>query len=333
MILELSEEYIPKEVLHRKKQILAIKELFINFKKWGMGTNLLVLGVTGSGKTLILKKVIEDEDNSIYVSCVDKTTAYKTLREICGVHLKDVSDVLNKTIEKLKQNPKIMIIDEIDKVKDLNNLMDYLNAIYRKTMIPIIIITMKRDILKGMPEDARKTLFFERVGLPAYNASELKDILISRLEQIEIKPKIKVGTLNYISAIASRHGSARVLMNILLRCFQKNNFDTDFIDKVYKEMMKQEWFGFVEDINETEKEFLKYLLDLCDYSKEVDAKTLQKKIGFSQPRTSQLINTFEKYSAITSRHENLGRAGGRRRFIKFASKEIYEELNKMVGKR
>ncbi|GAI40188.1 unnamed protein product, partial [marine sediment metagenome] len=48
-------------------------------------------------------------------------------------------------------------------------------------------------------------------------------------------------------------------------------------------------------------------------------------------RISQLINTFERYSAIISRHENLGRAGGRRRFIKFASKEIYDELNKMMG--
>jgi len=45
---EFTDFYIPKEILHRNKQIKEIKEIFDNFKKFNHGTNLSILGVTGS---------------------------------------------------------------------------------------------------------------------------------------------------------------------------------------------------------------------------------------------------------------------------------------------
>lgn len=328
MIIELSEEYIPKKVLFRDKQVMQIEEVFKNYKKFGMGTNLLIFGTTGSGKTTIIRKVIEKENQSVYVSCSDKKTAHSTLKAIFDIRVKNQSDVLKKTIEKLKENPMIIILDEIDKVRDLNNLMNDLNVIYRKTMIPIIIITMKRDILEKIPIDAKKTLFFERVALPSYNAYELKEILVDRIKSIKNENiNIPEGSINFISAIASKQGSARVLMNITIRCIQKNNFTQVFIKSVYEEMIKQDWVGFTYEINEIEKDFLRCLVDCCDEKKEVSSETLQKVMGISPARASQLISTFEKYGVISSRHENLGRAGGRKRIIRFVCKEVFEEIS------
>lgn len=333
MIVELSDDYLPEIVLHRDKQIKEIKQVFKNFKKFEMGTNLIILGVTGSGKTTIIKRIIQDENKSIYISGAETQTPFKTIKAICNLNIKTHGELLEKTIEKLKENPKILIIDEVDKVKNLNQLSNDLNTIYRKTMIPIILITLKRNIIEQMPSDVRKTLFFEKVKLPSYNANELKDILESRLNLIE-KGLFNFDkcAINYISAIASRQGSARVLMNLTLRCLQKNNFNQKFIEEVYKDMMAEDWVDFVNDINETEKEFLRLLLERCDDKKEVTSEILERGMGgLTSARISQLINAFERYSAITSRHENLGRAGGRRRFVKFTTKEIYKELNKMVG--
>jgi len=52
MIIELSEEYLPERILFRDKQVKQIEEVFQNYKKFGMGTNLVVFGTTGSGKCL-----------------------------------------------------------------------------------------------------------------------------------------------------------------------------------------------------------------------------------------------------------------------------------------
>lgn len=331
MILELSEEYIPERLLFREKQVMQINEVFENYNRIGMGTNILILGVTGSGKTSIVKRVIEEKNNSIYISCSNRKTSHEVLKAFYEMKVKNQSTVLGETIKKLKEDPKIIIIDEIDKVRDLNQLMNDLNTIYRKTMIPIIIITIKRDILNKIPIDAKKTLFFERITLPSYNAIELKEILIDRIRTVNNENiKIPDGAVNFISAIASKQGSARVLMNITIRCLQKNNFTQKFIQNVYDELIKQDWLSFVNEINETEKEFLNKIIDKCDYKKEMSSESIQGSMKISPSRACQLIGTFEKYGVVTSRHENLGRAGGRRRLIKFASKDVYEEISKLL---
>src|SRR3972149_10669355 len=132
MIIQLSDDYLPEEVLHRDNQIKIIKDIFRNFKKMGMGTNTLILGVTGSGKTTIIKKIINEENNAIYVCCSDTQTPYKTIKKMFNLNISTHEQLLGKTIEKLKENPKILIVDEIDKIKNFTQLMNDLNVIYRK---------------------------------------------------------------------------------------------------------------------------------------------------------------------------------------------------------
>ena len=333
MIIELSEEYIPNQIIHREKQVKEISSIFTNFKKTGMGTNLAILGVTGAGKTVIIKKVIEEQGQSIYINCNETKTPFKTLSKICLKKVKTQSDVLEQTIKSLRDNPRIIILDEIDKIKNLFALANDLNTIYRKTMIPIIIISFKRNIVESLPSDVRKTLFFHKLNLPSYNAIELKDILESRIKLVELEllDKLDEGRRNFICAIASKQGSARVLMNILVRCIQSNNFTQKHIEYLYEEMNKKDWRGFVEDINETEKKFLEILTRNSNCEKSIDFQFLQNKMGLSAGRISQLISIFERYDVIISHTENLGRGGGRKRNVRFKSKETYNEIMSVIS--
>jgi hypothetical protein len=43
-----------------------------------------------------------------------------------------------------------------------------------------------------------------------------------------------------------------------------------------------------------------------------------------------MVNNFERYSVLISKHKNLGRAGGRKRMIKFLSKEAYNSVSKLI---
>lgn len=332
MITQLSEEYIPEKIIHRENQLKEISSIFINFKKTEMGTNLAILGVTGSGKTTIIRKVIEEQNNSIYINCNETKTSFKTLSKICMKKVKTQSDVLEEAIKSLQKEPKIIILDEIDKIKNLSILSNDLNTIYRKTMVPIIIISFKRNIVESLPSDVRKTLFFHKLNLPSYNALELRDILESRIKVVELDllKKLDEGKKSFICAVASKQGSARVLMNILVRCIQANDFTQKYIEHLYEEMTRKDWRGFFEDINETEKKFLNFLMELCDYEKSTDFQTLQNRMGLSAGRISQLIGIFEKYDAITSHTESLGRVLGRRRTIRFKSKDIYKEIKEVV---
>jgi len=331
MIRELTENYQPLKVLHRDKQIKSIEKVFENFKKMGVASNLLIFGVTGSGKTTTIKKIIKENNCNVFSSGATTNTAFKTFRAIFDLNCKTTERLINESINKLKQNPRIIIIDEVNKIIDPTNLFNTLNIIYRETNCPVIIITNKRTIYNDIPEDALKTLFFERVDFKSYNALELYDIIKGRLEGIEQEiPEIPEATLKKICAIGGKDSSARTVLTMTLRCILSNDFSETFIDKIKNDLKIDEWRDFLNGLKTSEKEFLKNLLELQLKQKTIfpsDLSSMMK--DFTPPRISQLISSFENYGIIESKYKNKGRAGGRLREIKFVSQEVFDTLDEM----
>jgi len=334
VIKELTDSYVPDKILHREKQIKRIKDIFINFKNLGFASNLLIQGVTGSGKTISVMKVISDvgDDNYFYTTATQPTTTLKTLKSLFDTNKGATSDVIVYGIKKLKEKPRVLIIDEVNKIKDITEFFNALNAIYRETGCPIIIITNKRTIIKDMPDDARLTLFFERVNFPAYNAKELKDILMYRLEKIKNKiPEIPESAINYICALGAREGSARIVLGITLRCILENNFSEEFIRDVMDNIDLEDWKSFINGLSKTEKVFLKTLLMLKEVKDEITSSDISRFMDKLSPsRISQLITTFVDYGVINYRYKNMGRHGGRMRIVNFVSDEIYKKLNDLI---
>jgi len=336
-----SENYVPKKLLHREFELNEIKSIFDNFDKYNMGTNLIIRGVSGSGKTSLVRNIITERQNSLFISCRETKTAFKSLKSMFNyVGKRHISDLISYIISYLKENRKILIFDEVDKLKDFSEFIDILNTIYRNTMIPIILVTVKFNLTSLMPDDAVKTLFFEKINLPSYKSSEIKDILENRIELSGLdKNNIPSHVVPLISAIAGKIGSCRVAISIFSRCLQRGNFDELFIKKVYEDLEKEDWFGFYQDLNETERNFLKILLEDLKPNEVLGAGYLKKRLSeyegknYSLARISQIINLFENYSVLRSFHKNMGRGGGRKRYVKFFSEGIYKDILKSMDKR
>lgn len=335
MIKELTEYYKPDKVLHRDEQIQEIENVFRNFRKFGMASNILIQGVTGSGKTTVVDKVIRDmqtsRDDVVFISGSDTRTSFKTIRALFDLNFSTFERILTEGIKKFKEHPKIIIIDEVNKIKDCDSLFDDLNTIYRGTQCPIIIITNKRTIIDSMPEDARLTLLFDKVNFPSYNAIEIKDILVDRLSRIAGCPDVPEEAIAKISAYASRQGSARIALQITMKCILSNNYSTDYIDTIAKNLEREDWLNFVNGLMVSEKRFLDSLLYISD------RKTLMRHADFtnylkdlSPSRISQLTTTFEDYGIILTEYKNLGRGHGRYRVIRFVSDELKENIEKVL---
>ena len=83
MLIELTDAYKPQKILYRDKQVAEIKNLFNNFREYKISNNIFIMGVTGSGKTLTINKIIEEEDpeSYLYVSGTDRTST-KTFKKL-----------------------------------------------------------------------------------------------------------------------------------------------------------------------------------------------------------------------------------------------------------
>jgi len=332
MLEELTINYNPEEILHREEQIKKILNVFETFKNNGIGSNILIQGSSGCGKTLVIKNIIQKLGNTVY-GCGSLTkSSFKTLKSMFDIKCNTEGTLLMKIIEGLKKSPKIIIIDEINKINDLTNLFNNLNTIYREISCPIILITNNRNIFHQMPEDARLTLFFERVEFPPYNALELYDIINQRLSLIKnVKLNIPEGQLRKICAIAVKDSSARTLLILTFRCALNNDFSDKNIERVIKNLHEEEWRDFLNNLKKTEKDFLINLLDLQTTKKEMYPSDFTKLMkDFTPSRISKLITYFEDYGIIESKYKNLGRAGGRMRAIKFISPEVFDKINELM---
>jgi len=335
MIRALTESFEPKKILHRRTQMKVIDAVFKNFRQFGMASNLLIQGVTGSGKTTTTTKLInenttENQNDILFASGADTKTTFKTLRALFDLNCSTVEKLLSEGIKFLKKSPKILIIDEVNKIRDHENLFDNLNTIYRGTQCPIIIITNKRTVIDNMPEDARLTLFFDKVEFPSYNAIEINDIISDRLKDMK-QIKVPMMALRKICAYSARQGSARVALQIIVKCILANNYTEKYIDRVAKNLEREDWKTFINGLTASERRFLDSMLHISEQKSFFRHSDLTLNLkDLSPSRISQLVTSFEDYGVLITEYRNLGRGNGRYRVMRFVSTEIKTQLEEVL---
>lgn len=188
--VSLSYDFIPKLLPYREAEqhqiALAIKPLFHDMN----GKNAIVYGMPGVGKTVALKKVIQELEETtddiipIYVNCWQKNTTYKIFLEIC--EQLSFKFTQNKRTEELFQvikkllNPKktVFIFDEIDKAEDFSFMYSILEEIYKKT---ILCITNYKSWISSIDERIMSRLIPEQIEFKPYTLEETKGILQERI--------------------------------------------------------------------------------------------------------------------------------------------------------
>ena len=142
-------DYLPKILPYRegeqRKIAACVKPLF-NRRN---GRNLIIFGKSGVGKTAACKHVLveleeqTDEIVPIHVNCWQKNTSYKILTEMCEelgyrlTHNKKTDELLKVVVTMLNKSSAVLVFDEIDKVEDYDFLYNFLESLYRKSVVLI----------------------------------------------------------------------------------------------------------------------------------------------------------------------------------------------------
>jgi len=186
-------DYLPHIIKFRENQQKYIAECIKPLLQGRNGKNLLITGSPGIGKTAATKFVLreleekgfDDEIIPIYINCWKKDTGYKIVLEICdqlkykftqGKH----TDQLIKEITKLlNKKPVILVLDEIDKIQDMQILYLLLEDINKKG---IYLITNNLEFLSTLDNRIRSRLMPELLEFKPYNSEETYGILKQRIE-------------------------------------------------------------------------------------------------------------------------------------------------------
>ncbi|OYT40046.1 MAG: cell division control protein Cdc6, partial [Desulfurococcales archaeon ex4484_58] len=233
-------EYIPETLPHREEQIKKLAEILIVALKGVRPSNVLIYGLTGTGKTAVAKYVIKRlvekaptlnvKLRSAYVNTRKVDTTYRVLASIASsLGLKipvtgiAISEVYRRYINGLENwgGLHIVVLDEIDyyvrrEGDDLLYKLVRINEELSRARVVLIGITNDINFVESLDPRIRSSLGEEEIVFPPYNAEQLYDILKQRAEKAFQPGAIDHDVISYCAALAAReHGDARRALDLL----------------------------------------------------------------------------------------------------------------------
>ncbi|RLI83910.1 hypothetical protein DRP04_00325 [Archaeoglobales archaeon] len=222
----LSGNFIPDELPHREEELRKIAQYLSYAIAGNTPPNLLILGSTGTGKTVTVKKVIKELKN--YAGGMVETlytvvgrTQQQTLiflGQQMGVRLparRGFDENWRKFKNSIDGDKKVIVVlDEIDKILPSCDLLYYLT---RQQNICLVGISNKIGVME-MIKDKRVISSFNpiKIVFKRYNSSQLADILRYRASMAFCNGVLDDGVINYVASLAAKSGGdARYALDLL----------------------------------------------------------------------------------------------------------------------
>jgi len=238
--------YIPEIILHRKSEQEQVTQSLLPILKKSRPSNLLVYGKPGTGKTLVVKKVLSkiqervEKSNFpiklIYSNSKEETTLYGLLVSLgrqLGLSEKElpsnglaISVVFKRLLTKIDEEKlnAIFVIDEIDYLAQLvaktgkDILYQLTRANERLTQGSLTMVGISNDLTFKERLDPRviSSLGEEEIVFTNYNVEQIKKILEERINESFVANSVDESALNLIAALAGgEHGDARRAIDLL----------------------------------------------------------------------------------------------------------------------
>jgi Cdc6-like AAA superfamily ATPase len=252
--------FTPPKIIGRGDEIKRIRGELDTFKKIQYCDNLLIDGISGSGKTTVLRDIADGDEHIIYTSAFRcDNNALSWLRSLCDHPVRTHEAALQLTLTKFSKERRIIVIDEVDKFTQQRKFIQDLNIIYRETATPIIIATNKKRFISTMPDDARNTLHFKQILFQPYSATQLGDIVISRCQLAkwgfdESGDDLESRYATIIGRECREYG-ARMAITVLRTLILEDNKapTTEQVKKIINEIMADEMGGVIPRLRDGER--------------------------------------------------------------------------------
>ncbi|MDD3976230.1 MAG: AAA family ATPase [Candidatus ainarchaeum sp.] len=284
-------DYFPENIVSRDKQISDLQFFLKPLLSKKKANNLLIFGPSGTGKTLISKFVLnqlcEFSNNIkyIYINTIQDNTRFAIIQKIVsfykvilprrGLAIDEVWDRLVESFKKSDFYP-VIILDEIDNLKkdDCSKLLyDLSRFSYNSKFFTLILITNNKFFINYLDLRTQSSLFLTDLEFPKYTPSDLKNILLERINFGLIENAISTDLIGFVTGFAAKNsGDARIAIDLVYKASkfsEKNGFlkiSKDILISCSSLVDSVKLLEKFKTLNDNEKRFFLSLKDQSDSS-------------------------------------------------------------------
>ncbi len=181
-------EYLPRLMPYREEQQKYMADCIKRLPS--LGTNVLIHGPPGIGKTACLRWVFRElrdaEDSAIVpvlINCWQDTDLQKMVLSLCrqfGINTayRSPDELKSVVMHRLRSQKAVALaFDEIDRIHDQTFLYHFLEELPHKS---IFMVSTKKDWLASLDTRVRSRLMPEMLEFEPYDMEQTKGILVER---------------------------------------------------------------------------------------------------------------------------------------------------------